>query len=445
MANKHSIMTREMVESFCNSYYIPDEVHPTAPGRDMTITQFSEGKVGVYTRLFDYCGYRIPLTKFFLAVLKYFRIHISQLSPFGAARVSHFEVLTCVLDLAPSVAVFRDLISCGTIAHAMVDGGIGPRVHNKLPVHPFGVGGFNETHLSLLSICENRKLICSNRLIENRSHEGDDHCVTHLTTFSSYSIKNDFLNNLPKVSTNDIRDIGKAMSCVVVATVKKIEHESDWWYLACVKCNHKANQDTVTEKDEYGVIVKKRIVFMCTNKACGQDTDVEYKQAHPIIDKSAAELLQEVRKKGDMDILPTDFNKLIEKTYAFKVDIKDFNIEKDKHTYGISQLTNDTDIINELIKKESDDQEIQSNSQSIALELVSQPASSFMSPPSRSKHAKDVLFVTGDNIASHDDEKSTATSPRKSKFLSVIDVDNDPLFSSTKKKLLSPKKEKEDE
>ncbi|GJU77278.1 hypothetical protein Tco_1274348 [Tanacetum coccineum] len=52
MANKHSIMPREMVESFCNNYYIPDEVYPTAPGRDRTITQFPEGKVGVYTRVF---------------------------------------------------------------------------------------------------------------------------------------------------------------------------------------------------------------------------------------------------------------------------------------------------------------------------------------------------------------------------------------------------------
>ncbi|GKE22729.1 hypothetical protein Tco_1434241, partial [Tanacetum coccineum] len=33
--------------------------------------------------------------------------YISQLSPFGAARVSHFEVLTRVLDLASSVTVFR--------------------------------------------------------------------------------------------------------------------------------------------------------------------------------------------------------------------------------------------------------------------------------------------------------------------------------------------------
>nr|GEU77533.1 hypothetical protein [Tanacetum cinerariifolium] len=162
------------------------------------------------------------------------------------------------------------------------------------------------------------------------------------------------------------------------------------------------------------------------------------RQVHPIIDNSAAELLQE----GDMDILPTDFNKLIEKTYAFKVNIKDFNIEKDKHTYGISHLTDDTNIINEMIKKESDDQGIQSNSQSIALELVSQPASSFMSPPFESKRTKDVLSVTGDNIASCDDEKSTATSPGKSKFLSVIDVDNDPLFLLLKRSCFLQRRER---
>ncbi|GJU12595.1 RNA-directed DNA polymerase, eukaryota [Tanacetum coccineum] len=48
----YAVPLLEMVESFCNSYYIPDEVHPTAPGRDRTITQFPEGKVGVYTRVF---------------------------------------------------------------------------------------------------------------------------------------------------------------------------------------------------------------------------------------------------------------------------------------------------------------------------------------------------------------------------------------------------------
>ncbi|GJW68898.1 hypothetical protein Tco_0123322 [Tanacetum coccineum] len=51
-AVKHSIMTREMVENFCNNYYIPDEVYPVAPGRDKTITRFLKGKVGVYTSAF---------------------------------------------------------------------------------------------------------------------------------------------------------------------------------------------------------------------------------------------------------------------------------------------------------------------------------------------------------------------------------------------------------
>ncbi|GJV28756.1 hypothetical protein Tco_1385204 [Tanacetum coccineum] len=34
-----------MVDSFCDSFYIPAEVHPTAPGRDKTITQSPIGKV----------------------------------------------------------------------------------------------------------------------------------------------------------------------------------------------------------------------------------------------------------------------------------------------------------------------------------------------------------------------------------------------------------------
>ncbi|GJU98706.1 hypothetical protein Tco_1327977 [Tanacetum coccineum] len=106
-AAKYSIMTQEMVNSFCDNFYIPAEVHPTAPGRSKTITQFLVGKVGAYSRIFDVCGYRILFTNFFMAVLKYFCVHISQLSPFGAARVSDFEVLARVLNLSPSVTVFR--------------------------------------------------------------------------------------------------------------------------------------------------------------------------------------------------------------------------------------------------------------------------------------------------------------------------------------------------
>ncbi|GJV71477.1 hypothetical protein Tco_1491472 [Tanacetum coccineum] len=46
MANfstKYSIMTQEMVDSFCESFYISAEVHLTAPGRDKTVAQFPAG------------------------------------------------------------------------------------------------------------------------------------------------------------------------------------------------------------------------------------------------------------------------------------------------------------------------------------------------------------------------------------------------------------------
>ncbi|GJS50988.1 hypothetical protein Tco_0624350 [Tanacetum coccineum] len=64
MANfsaKYSIMTQEMVDSFCESFYIPAEVHPTALGRDKTIAQFPADKVGVYTRILTFVviGFRL--------------------------------------------------------------------------------------------------------------------------------------------------------------------------------------------------------------------------------------------------------------------------------------------------------------------------------------------------------------------------------------------------
>ncbi|GJV21756.1 hypothetical protein Tco_1370776 [Tanacetum coccineum] len=37
---KYSIMTQEMVDSFCEAFYIPNGVHPMAQGRDKTIIQF---------------------------------------------------------------------------------------------------------------------------------------------------------------------------------------------------------------------------------------------------------------------------------------------------------------------------------------------------------------------------------------------------------------------
>ncbi|GJT56970.1 nucleic acid-binding, OB-fold, replication protein A, OB domain protein [Tanacetum coccineum] len=305
-------------------------------------------------------------------------------------RFKSFDTLLQVEEQSSmSYDLIGDLISCGTIAHAMVDGNRRPYIRLELEdltgtkLRNITLWGDYALQLNntlgkpaVSNMFDVSKLFINDdipdirnfkqKLIENRSHEGDDHCVTHLTTFSSYFIKNDFLNNLPKVCINDIRDIGKAMSCVVVATVKKIERESDWWYKIPLRVMDSTGSVSLTLFD---------------------------RQAQPIIGKSAAELLR--------------------KTCTFTP----LTLTNSLKTPMLSKL------------------EIQSNSQNSALEL--------MSLPSGNKLAMDVLSVTGDNMALRDDEKSTTSSPGKSKLLNVIDVDNDPLFSSIKKKLLSLKKEKE--
>ncbi|GJY74047.1 hypothetical protein Tco_0478478 [Tanacetum coccineum] len=65
------------------------------------------GKIGVYTRFFEYANFRLPLSTFLVNVLRHYHIHISQLSVIGAAKVSHFEILCRVHGFEPTVGLFR--------------------------------------------------------------------------------------------------------------------------------------------------------------------------------------------------------------------------------------------------------------------------------------------------------------------------------------------------
>ncbi|GKE36520.1 hypothetical protein Tco_1459925 [Tanacetum coccineum] len=104
-----SALTEKALQFFCQTYHIPDEVHPQLPNLDQTIHEMPTGKIGVYTRFFEYANFRLPLSTFFFDVLRYYRIHISQLSVIGTAKVSHFEVLCRVHGFEPTVGLFRCL------------------------------------------------------------------------------------------------------------------------------------------------------------------------------------------------------------------------------------------------------------------------------------------------------------------------------------------------
>ncbi|GJZ86052.1 hypothetical protein Tco_0657662 [Tanacetum coccineum] len=92
---------------FTSEYGIPKSLHPELPGPEEPIVEFSEGKVGVYTKFFEFANYRIPISQFLFDILGYYQIHLSQLLVIGATKVSHFEINCRVLNIIPTLNLFR--------------------------------------------------------------------------------------------------------------------------------------------------------------------------------------------------------------------------------------------------------------------------------------------------------------------------------------------------
>ncbi|GJU11439.1 hypothetical protein Tco_1133835 [Tanacetum coccineum] len=102
-----STISQEYLQEFASEYYIPESLHPELPGPEDNIVDFPEGKIGVYTKFFEFANYRIPISQFLFDILGHFQIHLSQLSVIGAAKVSHFEINCRVLNIRPTVNLFR--------------------------------------------------------------------------------------------------------------------------------------------------------------------------------------------------------------------------------------------------------------------------------------------------------------------------------------------------
>ncbi|GJU33356.1 hypothetical protein Tco_1176945 [Tanacetum coccineum] len=101
------VLSQKALDAFCDKFHILEEVHPILPNQNDVMHERPAGKIGLYTRYFDYANFRLPLSTFLVDVLRHFRINISQLSVIGAAKVSHFEILCRVYGIIPTVRLFR--------------------------------------------------------------------------------------------------------------------------------------------------------------------------------------------------------------------------------------------------------------------------------------------------------------------------------------------------
>ena len=102
-----SDITEDELREFTSDYYIPLALHPVVPVATASIAEFPEGKVGVYTRFFEFANQRVPISLFLCDVLNYYRLHISQLHCIGAAKITNFEVNCRLLAINPTINLFR--------------------------------------------------------------------------------------------------------------------------------------------------------------------------------------------------------------------------------------------------------------------------------------------------------------------------------------------------
>ncbi|GJZ52899.1 hypothetical protein Tco_0607784 [Tanacetum coccineum] len=92
-----STISQEYLLEFTSEYGISEGLHPELPGREDRIVDFLEGKVGVYTKFFEFSNFRIPISQFLFDILCHYQIHLSQLSVIGTAKVDE-KVFPTVMD-----------------------------------------------------------------------------------------------------------------------------------------------------------------------------------------------------------------------------------------------------------------------------------------------------------------------------------------------------------
>ena len=102
-----SEITEDELRQFTSDYFIPLALHPEVPVATASIADFPEGKIGVYTRFFEFANQRVPISLFLCYILNFYHLHISQLHCIGAAKITNFEINCRLLAINPSINLFR--------------------------------------------------------------------------------------------------------------------------------------------------------------------------------------------------------------------------------------------------------------------------------------------------------------------------------------------------
>ncbi|XP_035838002.1 uncharacterized protein LOC110895531 [Helianthus annuus] len=256
---------------------------------------------------------------------------------------------------------------------------------------------------------------------------------TILSSQSVFPLHKEFVTDGVKKHVDEISEIEKEMSCVVVATTKIVQEEYGWFYVASRKCFKKVMgkseylqnvgnvSDDIVRLPATSLVTQSPLeIIPYTFKA--QDTCLHYigrvftrcyttkfKVQVRVQDESgsvsfvmfdrdvqkllglAASDIRERQVKANDTGFPHEIFRLVDKKAAFKIDVSEFNLKNDYRVYTVQQTCDDPVIIAELVTQEVayvKDVNLSESSQ-VSAERTSRDAVSVMVDSSAVKVEKD--------------------------------------------------------
>ncbi|XP_076955796.1 replication protein A 70 kDa DNA-binding subunit B-like [Bidens hawaiensis] len=177
------------------------------------------------------------------------------------------------------------------------------------------------------------------------------------------TVKDEFLKKYPFYSISDLCTILEAKNVVIIGTIKYILGNKEWYYNGCKRCSRKITSTFVN-----GVKV-----YECKNSSCNsqgvttgprfripirvQDTTgvvsltLFDRDARQLFNKPADEFVTTDVEVDPMHTFPKELNTILEKKFAFIVEVSDYNIRNSYDVYSVTKLTDDQDVLNDLDKQ----------------------------------------------------------------------------------------------
>ncbi|XP_076928963.1 uncharacterized protein LOC143593124 [Bidens hawaiensis] len=229
--------------------------------------------------------------------------------------------------------------------------------------------------------------------------------------------------------------------CDICTIIFAICPDREWYYIGCNTCSRKLMENIGEGVTEYecktercnvlGVLPTPRfkIKIRVQDSTGVVSLTLFDRDAKMLINKTATELIDS-QKQNEVENggFPPELDCLLEKKFAFKVDVAEFNFRNSVEDYGINKLTDDTNILTALQKKQH------SRLEHLCQNFQSSDSVSIKISDNGDNQTPD-SNVDGEDVANEQKGISTSSDDKlKRKLVEVFEVDDQSSMSATKVK-----------